>query len=57
MNSDSEVKNCIKFAIEASDGDDPYVIGLRNGMRLCLSLLDGNEPEYEAVSKTEGAKE
>ena len=37
----------IKFGIEASDTDDEYTIGLRNGMRWCLSLIDSGRPEYE----------
>lgn len=37
----------IKFGIEASNINDDYTTGLRNGMRYCLSLIDGKEPEFE----------
>lgn len=37
----------IKNAISVSDVDDSYGSGLRNGMRWVLSLVDGEEPEFE----------
>ena len=37
----------IKNGITASDGNSEYFIGLRNGMRWCLSLIDDKEPLYE----------
>lgn len=37
----------IKNAISASTGNDAYMVGLRNGMRWCLSALTDKEPEYE----------
>lgn len=37
----------IKFGIEACSTDDEYNAGLRNGMRYCLALIDGKEPEFE----------
>ena len=56
----SDVSGTIQNAINASTGNNDYMIGLRNGMRWCLSVLDGNEPEFEecssaqsSVSKTE----
>lgn len=41
----------IKFAIEASNINDNYTIGLRNGMRYCLSLIDGKEPKFESCKE------
>ena len=38
----------IEFAIKASNKQhDNYMAGLRNGMRYCLSLITGKEPEFE----------
>jgi hypothetical protein len=37
----------INFSIKASDGDDDYFVGLRNGLRLAKSFIDGQEPQYE----------
>ena len=37
----------IKNAISASTGNDAYMVGLRNGMRWCLSALTDKESEYE----------
>ena len=33
--------------IKATDADDTYSCGMRNGMRWCISLIDGKEPLYE----------
>lgn len=33
----------IKFGIEASNTNDNYMTGLRNGMRYCLALIDGKK--------------
>lgn len=52
-----EIENVIKDMIKASNIDDPYTVGLRNGMRFCLYLIDGNEPEYETAKRAEGAEE
>jgi hypothetical protein len=32
---------------------DPYNLGLYNGMELCLSILQGREPKFEEIYKTE----
>ena len=40
----------INFAIEASNTNDNYMTGLRNGMRYCLALIDGKEPEFETCN-------
>lgn len=38
----------IEFSIKASNTQhDNYMSGLRNGMRYCLSLVTGKEPEFE----------
>ena len=37
----------IKNAINASTGNEAYMVGLRNGMRWCWSALTDKEPEYE----------
>lgn len=41
----------IKFGIEASNANDDYTTGIRNGMRYCLSLIDGKEPEFESCKQ------
>ena len=41
----------IEFAIEASNTNDNYMTGLRNGMRYCLALIDGKEPEFEECNQ------
>lgn len=41
----------IKFGIEASNINDDYTTGLRNGMRYCLSLIDGKEPKFESCKQ------
>lgn len=33
--------------IKATDADDTYSCGMRNGMRWCISLLNEKEPMYE----------
>lgn len=37
----------IQNGIKATDVDDIYFCGMRNGMRWCISLIDGKEPLYE----------
>lgn len=39
--------DAINFAIEATDSQDDYGMGMRNGMRYVKSLIDGKEPQYE----------
>lgn len=43
----------IEFGINATDGKDDYSVGMRNGMRWCLSLIDGKEPEYDKCENRE----
>lgn len=37
----------IQNGIKATDADDAYSCGMRNGMKWCISLIDGKEPLYE----------
>ena len=43
----AEMTNKIDFAIEATNKNSDYDVGLRNGLRLALSFIDGKQPEYE----------
>lgn len=38
-----------QFAIKATDSADNYSSGFRNGIRYCLALIEGKEPEYETL--------
>lgn len=38
----------INFAIKATNLNSDYDVGLRNGLRLALSFIDGKEPQYES---------
>lgn len=44
---DEKMIDAIDFAIKATDSQDDYSMGLRNGMRYVKSLIDGKEPQYE----------
>ena len=37
----------IQNGIKVTDADNAYSCGMRNGMRWCISLIDGKEPLYE----------
>jgi len=37
----------IEFGITATNSNDAYSLGMRNGMRWCKSLIDGAEPKFE----------
>jgi len=37
----------IQNGIKATNADDAYSCGMRNGMRWCISLIDDKEPLYE----------
>lgn len=41
----------ILFGIEATSGKDDYSVGLRNGMRLVLSMITNEEPKFEMTVK------
>ena len=43
----------LKNAVEYTNGDDEYSVGMRNGMRYATYLIDGVDPEYEKFSKKE----
>ena len=45
-----ELLKSIEVALDATDINDEYSIGLRNGMRLVKSFVDGKRPDYEKVS-------
>ena len=44
---DGKMIDAIGFAIKATDSQDDYSMGMRNGMRYVKSLIDGKEPQYE----------
>lgn len=47
-----DVKSIIEKAeegIKATDSADNYSAGFRNGIRYCLALVDGKDPEYETL--------
>jgi len=45
--NDEKIIDAIDFAIKATDSQDDYSMGMRNGMRYVKSLIDGKEPQYE----------
>lgn len=45
---DEKIIDAIDFAINATDSQDDYSMGMRNGMRYVKSLVDGKEPQYES---------
>ena len=44
----------LHHAIEVSDGEGAYFVGLRNGMRFAASLIDGKDPQFEHLIKKKG---
>ena len=46
----------IETGITATNSNDAYSLGMRNGMRWCKSLIDGAEPKFEddAMSVDDG---
>ena len=46
----------IQNGIKATDADDVYSCGMRNGMRWCKSLIDGKEPLYENCPSSQPEK-
>lgn len=44
---DKKMIDAIDFAIKATDSQDDYSMGMRNGMRYVKSIIDGKEPQYE----------
>lgn len=43
----SDLITKIQNGIKVTNADDVYSCGMRNGMRWCMSLIDGKEPLYE----------
>jgi hypothetical protein len=41
----------LKNAIEYTNGNDEYSVGMRNGFRYAAYLIDGVDPEYERLSE------
>ena len=54
VNSDLIQK--IEEGIKATTPTDEYMVGMRNGMRWCKSLLDGKEPKYDIVQPNHNAE-
>ena len=48
--------DAIDFAIKATDSQDDYSMGMRNGMRYVKSLIDGKQPQYESRQTDEEIK-
>lgn len=46
-NVQSDLIEKIQAGITATNSNDAYSLGMRNGMRWCKSLIDGVEPKYE----------
>lgn len=53
MDEKEKVLNTLDFALDASNGNDDYAIGFRNGLRYAKSLIDGNDPQFELCPKQE----
>ena len=47
LKSREEAIDFLRFAIEATGTDDDYSIGLRNGIRLAISVFTGEAPKYD----------
>jgi hypothetical protein len=46
------IKNIIKIHLDSTEGSmDNYFAGMRNGMAVILSCLDGKEPEFTTGSQ------
>ena len=44
----SKILDTLDFAIDASNGNNSYSIGFRNGLRYAKSIIDGKEPQFES---------
>lgn len=53
---DEKMIDAIDFAIKATDSQDDYSMGMRNGMRYVKSLIDSKEPQYELRRTDEETK-
>ena len=46
-----ELKEQIEMALKATNLDDDYCVGMRNGFRWVLSCISGEEQKYEVTKK------
>lgn len=53
---DEKIIDNIDFAIKATDSQNDYGMGMRNGMRYVKSIIDGKEPQYESKQTDEERK-
>lgn len=53
---DEKIIDNIEFAIKATDSQNDYGMGMRNGMRYVKSIIDGKEPQYESKQTDEERK-
>lgn len=44
----------IRAALVCTTMDDEYSVGFRNGLRFAISILTGEEPNYEEWNKGHG---
>lgn len=54
--SHEKIIDSIDFAIKATNSQDDYSMGMRNGMRYVKYLIDGKEPQYESRRTDEEIK-
>ena len=45
------LKEKVKEALKATNGDNAYYVGMRNAFRYVICLIDGKEPQYEKCLK------
>lgn len=48
-NGQHDPLHMLRYSITATNTQDPYSVGLRNGMRFAISLIDGKDPVYEKL--------
>ena len=53
VEQEPKILEAIDFAINASDGDTPYFVGFRNGLRYSKLLIDGEVPQFEHCTEQE----
>ena len=49
--------NFLYEAIDATNGNSDYDIGLKNGLRLAISVITKTEPNYETVNKPQPSED
>ena len=52
--NNNDILEKIDFAIKATDSNDDYGRGMRNGMRYVKYLIDGKEPQFEQNREQQG---